>query len=423
MTFVDEEVDPVGLERKSPTEAADIDEIVRGILAIQAQAGKGRQTAALARHAREGHLRARGVRSPRSPPGSGRPRTRRSSGARHLRNARHLSGHRAIRQRRRRPSSGPLGGCPRDVVLDRRASGGAPGGDAPRLFDEQRDHVPHQRRTCVRGGRARAVGRGLRAKWKALRSLTRSDFASLLRTIRLGGKQKTRHAAAAVPAASLLEHGAIPSRWLATPSSTRPFPNRQSGAPPSAGSQPAAGRARAARQRRRADERVRIRAAVPRAVTHDTSRADAGTGLLGGERRRRVERTRVPVSRRGAPAAAAEVRAAACRVRNLLDRRDGALDTGLAADRQHQPRALARRIGKPGRPPRATGRGKCVDTGRASSKISRGRRWASPPWCSPQRSAGRSGPLREIFPSGCNIRRRRSAQMDSPLKSVSSTTT
>ena len=32
--------------------------------------------------------------------------------------------------------------------------------------------------------------RGLRAKWKAFRSLTRSDFGSLLRTIRLGGKQK-----------------------------------------------------------------------------------------------------------------------------------------------------------------------------------------------------------------------------------------
>ena len=38
MTSVVEDADPAGLERKSPTEAADIDEIVRGMLAIQAQA-------------------------------------------------------------------------------------------------------------------------------------------------------------------------------------------------------------------------------------------------------------------------------------------------------------------------------------------------------------------------------------------------
>ena len=38
MTFVADDVDPSGLERKSPTEAADIDEITRGMLAIQAQA-------------------------------------------------------------------------------------------------------------------------------------------------------------------------------------------------------------------------------------------------------------------------------------------------------------------------------------------------------------------------------------------------
>ncbi len=97
MTFVDEEVDPVGLERKSPTEAADIEEIVRGMLAIQAAGRDGREAAALARHAREGHLRARGVRGVRSPPGSGRSRTRRATGAGHLRRARKVSGHRAIR--------------------------------------------------------------------------------------------------------------------------------------------------------------------------------------------------------------------------------------------------------------------------------------------------------------------------------------
>jgi len=34
MTFVAGNVDPAGLERKSPTEAADIDEITRGMLAL-----------------------------------------------------------------------------------------------------------------------------------------------------------------------------------------------------------------------------------------------------------------------------------------------------------------------------------------------------------------------------------------------------
>ena len=37
MTFVAGDVDPAGLERKSPTEAADIDEITRGMLALQAR--------------------------------------------------------------------------------------------------------------------------------------------------------------------------------------------------------------------------------------------------------------------------------------------------------------------------------------------------------------------------------------------------
>ena len=37
MTFVAENVDPAGLERKGPTEAADIDEITHGMLALQAR--------------------------------------------------------------------------------------------------------------------------------------------------------------------------------------------------------------------------------------------------------------------------------------------------------------------------------------------------------------------------------------------------
>lgn len=38
MTFAADHIDPAGLERRSPTEAADIDEIVQGMLALQAQA-------------------------------------------------------------------------------------------------------------------------------------------------------------------------------------------------------------------------------------------------------------------------------------------------------------------------------------------------------------------------------------------------
>ena len=42
MTLVAGDVDPAGLERKSPTEAADIDEITRGMLALQAQVAASR---------------------------------------------------------------------------------------------------------------------------------------------------------------------------------------------------------------------------------------------------------------------------------------------------------------------------------------------------------------------------------------------
>ena len=97
------------------------------------------------------------------------------------------------------------------------------------------------------------------------------------------------------------------------------------------------------------------------------------------------------------------------RVRNVLDRRDRALDAGLAADRQHQPRALARRVGEPRRAPRAAGRRKRVDAGPSAARDLSGRRSASPRWCSPRRWAGRSARSRKIFPSGCNTRRRRSA--------------
>ena len=118
MTFVDEEVDPVGLERKSPTEAADIDEIVRGILAIQAQAAKDdKRPLSRGTHAKGICVRAEfEVFDLRQAPGDPAHAARLAQGI--FGSAWKISGHSAIRQRRRRPPPGPLGGCPGDVVLD-----------------------------------------------------------------------------------------------------------------------------------------------------------------------------------------------------------------------------------------------------------------------------------------------------------------
>ena len=189
------------------------------------------KTAALARHAREGHLRARGVRGLRSPPGSGRSRARRATGAGHLRRTRKVSGDRAVRQRRRRPPSGPLGGCPGDVVLDRRNSGGSSGSDAPRLFDEHRDNVPHQRRTCVRGGRARAVGS------RPAREVEGVQVADAQRF-----RQPPAHDSPREPSRNEARRGCRISSFdfgarshsvtvLATPSSIQPFPSTTRRAP------------------------------------------------------------------------------------------------------------------------------------------------------------------------------------------------
>ena len=183
------------------------------------------------------------------------------------------------------------------------------------------------------------------------------------------------HAAETVPAASLLEHGAVPPRQPRR-HQVLGDPRRQSGTAPSGRSEPAAGRARAPRQRGREDERVRLRAPAPRTGQDDARRTDRGGVFLGGERRCRVERTRIAVPCRRPAAAAAEVGAGACPGRNLFDRRHRALHAGLAADWQHQPRPLARRIGEPGCPTRATRRRQRVDTGqtRTEARVDRDRR-------------------------------------------------
>ena len=217
MTFVDEEVDR-RLERKSPTEAADIDEIVRGMLAIQAQAAAGgKRPLSRGTHAKGICVRAEfEVLDLRQV--ARRSRARRASGAGHLRRARHLSRHRALRQCRRRASSGPLADVRAMSFSIDVTAGGSPGSDAPRLFDEHRDHVSHQRRARVRGGRPRAVGaRHSRAKWKALRSLTRQRFRQPAADDPPRAASSNGHAAAAVPAASILEHGAVPATAPATP--------------------------------------------------------------------------------------------------------------------------------------------------------------------------------------------------------------
>ena len=160
MTFVAEDVDPAGLERKSPTEAADIDEITRGMLAIQAQAAAAaKRPLARGTHAKGICVRAEfEVFDVRQVSGDPAQAERLARG--HLRGARHLPGHRALRKRRRRPSPRPLARRPGHVVLDRRAAGRGPGRHAPRFFDEQREHVSDQRLACVRGGRPGALRRG-----------------------------------------------------------------------------------------------------------------------------------------------------------------------------------------------------------------------------------------------------------------------
>jgi len=190
MTFVDEEVDPVGLERKSPTEAADIDEIVRGILAIQAQAAKDeKRPLSRGTHAKGICVRAEfEVFDLRQAPGDPAHAARLAQG---------IFG---------APGKYPAtvrfanadGGHRQDRLADVRAMSFSIDTTAAALPGVTRLDFSMNSATTfpINDAHAFAVAvrvlsaRGLRAKWKAFRSLTRSDFASLLRTIRLGGKQK-----------------------------------------------------------------------------------------------------------------------------------------------------------------------------------------------------------------------------------------
>ena len=190
MTFVAGDVDPAGLERKSPTEAADIDEITRGMLALQAQlAASAKRPLARGTHAKGICVRAEFE----------------------VFDVRRLSGDPAQAERLTRGIFAVPGVYPaivrfanadgrhrRDRWPDVRAMsfsievppGVVPG--ATRL-----DFSLNSATTFpINDAHAFAVtvrvlsAEGMRAKWKALRSLTWSEFRSLLRVMRLGRRQK-----------------------------------------------------------------------------------------------------------------------------------------------------------------------------------------------------------------------------------------
>jgi len=140
MTFVLEDVDPAGLERKRPGEATDIDEIVRGMLAIQAQnAASGKRPLSRGTHAKGLCLRAEfEVFDIRKAPGEPSMADRLAKGifARPgtypaiVRFANADGGHRPDRMR--------------DVVFDRGSSRRPGRRHASRLLDEQRQHLSNQ---------------------------------------------------------------------------------------------------------------------------------------------------------------------------------------------------------------------------------------------------------------------------------------
>ncbi len=189
MTFVAKDLDPSGLERTSPTEAADIDEIKRGMLAIQAQAAAaGQRPLARGTHAKGICVRAElEVLDVRQSTGDPTLADRLACGI--------FS----------RPGIYPAivrfanadGGHRRDRVSDVRAmsfSIDVPPGLVPGAT--RLDFSMNSRSTFpINDAHAFAVSvrvlsaAGMRAKWKALRSLTWSEFRSLLRVIRLGRQQ------------------------------------------------------------------------------------------------------------------------------------------------------------------------------------------------------------------------------------------
>jgi hypothetical protein len=190
MAFVTQDLDAAGLERKSPTEAADIAEIVNGILAVQAQnASSGKRPLSRGTHAKGLCVRAVfEVLDVKQMPGDLALAQRLACGifavpGRYpavVRFANADGGHRQDRWPDVRAmsfsidlSSGVLPGVTR-LDFSMNSASTFPINDA------------HAFAIAVRVLSAQ----GLRGKVKAFRSLTWSDFRGLLRTIRLGKKQQ-----------------------------------------------------------------------------------------------------------------------------------------------------------------------------------------------------------------------------------------
>ena len=191
MTFVAEDVDPAGLERKSPTEAADIDEITRGMLAIQAQAAaKAKRPLARGTHAKGICVRGR-VRSLRRPPGLARPGSR-PNGSRGASSPCPASIRPSCASRTPTAAIGGTAGPTSAPCRSRSTCRLAPFRALTRLDFSMNSATTFP----INDSHAFAVAvrvlsaEGMRAKWKALRSLTWSEFRSLLRVIRLGRQQK-----------------------------------------------------------------------------------------------------------------------------------------------------------------------------------------------------------------------------------------
>jgi hypothetical protein len=190
MTFTAEGVDPNGFERKSPTEAADIEEITRGMLTLQAQvAASAKRPLARGTHAKGICVRAEFE----------------------VFDVRRLSPDPALAERLAQGIFAAPGVYPA-VVRFANADGGHRSDRRP---DVRALSFSIEVPTGVAAGQARldfslnsastfpindahafAVAvrvlsaEGMRGKWRALWSLTWSEFRSLLRVLRLGRKQK-----------------------------------------------------------------------------------------------------------------------------------------------------------------------------------------------------------------------------------------
>jgi hypothetical protein len=190
MTFVADDLAAAGLERKSPTEAADIAEIVRGMLAVQAQAAE-KQNRPLSRgtHAKGICVRAEfQVFDQKQMPGDPAVAERLAKGI------------------FAKPGTYPAivrfanadGGHRRDRVPDVRAmsfsadvsSAAIPGVTRLDFSMNTATTFPLNNAHVFAISVRLLTARGVAGRWKALRSLTWSDFRSFLRVLRLGRQQQ-----------------------------------------------------------------------------------------------------------------------------------------------------------------------------------------------------------------------------------------